>query len=73
MQRVYVEDLPAPIELTRPWLVEFPLDGTSNYARQFPFFCVSIGLCVNGRPQLGVIFDPLRGDPEFVTLTSIIV
>jgi myo-inositol-1(or 4)-monophosphatase len=43
------------------WVVD-PLDGTSNYARQFPFFCVSIALSVDGQPQVGVIFDPLRGE-----------
>jgi myo-inositol-1(or 4)-monophosphatase len=43
------------------WVVD-PLDGTSNYARQFPFFCVSIGLSIDGQPQVGVIFDPLRGE-----------
>jgi myo-inositol-1(or 4)-monophosphatase len=39
-----------------------PLDGTSNYARQFPFFCVAIALSIDGQPQVGVIFDPLRGE-----------
>jgi fructose-1,6-bisphosphatase/inositol monophosphatase family enzyme len=43
------------------WVVD-PLDGTSNYARQFPFFCVSIGLSVDGRPQAGVIYDPIRNE-----------
>jgi myo-inositol-1(or 4)-monophosphatase len=27
---------------TRRWIVD-PLDGTTNFANQFPFFCVSIG------------------------------
>src|SRR5690242_13478437 len=27
-----------------------PLDGTSNYAHGFPWFCVSIGLHVDGKP-----------------------
>ena len=49
-------DAPGPT-----WVVD-PLDGTSNYARQFPFFCVSIALSVDGQPQVGVIYDPLRGE-----------
>jgi myo-inositol-1(or 4)-monophosphatase len=39
------EGLHTPVDPAAPgptWVVD-PLDGTSNYARQFPFFCVSIG------------------------------
>jgi myo-inositol-1(or 4)-monophosphatase len=39
------------------WIVD-PLDGTTNYAHGFPFFCVSIGLEVEGRLTLGVAYDP---------------
>jgi myo-inositol-1(or 4)-monophosphatase len=45
----------------RLWIVD-PLDGTVNYANGIPFFCVSIGLIVDGRPSLGVIHDPTRGE-----------
>ncbi len=41
------------------WAID-PLDGTTNYAHQYPFFATSIGLLVNGVPQVGVIFDPFR-------------
>ena len=34
------------------WIVD-PLDGTTNYAHGFPFFCVSIGLEVDGQLALG--------------------
>ncbi len=43
----------------RLWIVD-PLDGTVNYANGIPFFCVSIGLVVEGRPTVGVIHDPTR-------------
>jgi len=43
------------------WVID-PLDGTSNYLRGFPHFCVSIALLDNGEPQHGVIFDPLRNE-----------
>jgi myo-inositol-1(or 4)-monophosphatase len=43
------------------WVID-PLDGTSNYLRGFPHFCVSIALVENGEPIHGVIFDPLRND-----------
>ena len=39
-----------------------PLDGTSNYLRGFPHYCVSIALVDNGEPIDAVIFDPLRNE-----------
>jgi myo-inositol-1(or 4)-monophosphatase len=39
-----------------------PLDGTVNYANGIPFYCVSIGLVVDDRPTVGVVFDPARDD-----------
>jgi myo-inositol-1(or 4)-monophosphatase len=39
------------------WVID-PLDGTTNYAHQYPFSAVSIGLLIGGVPTLGVIFDP---------------
>jgi myo-inositol-1(or 4)-monophosphatase len=43
------------------WVID-PLDGTHNYLRGFPHFCVSIGLVENGEPTLGVVYDPLRDE-----------
>ena len=45
----------------RTWIVD-PLDGTINYANGIPFFCVSIALVSDGRPVVGVIHDPVRGE-----------
>ncbi len=39
------------------WFVD-PLDGTTNYTHGFPFFCVSIGLEVEGALALGVVYSP---------------
>jgi myo-inositol-1(or 4)-monophosphatase len=39
-----------------------PLDGTSNYLRGLPHYCVSIALVENGEPTDGVVYDPLRND-----------
>jgi myo-inositol-1(or 4)-monophosphatase len=41
------------------WVID-PLDGTSNYLRGIPHWCVSIALVDNGEPLHGVVFDPLR-------------
>ncbi|RMH93602.1 inositol monophosphatase [Lysobacter pythonis] len=43
------------------WVID-PLDGTSNYLRGLPHYCVSIALVENGEPVHGVIFDPLRNE-----------
>ncbi len=43
------------------WLVD-PLDGTVNYMHAFPMFCVSIALAKNGKLEVGVVYDPVRGD-----------
>lgn len=45
----------------RAWVVD-PLDGTINYANGIPFFCVAIALVEAGRPVVGVIHDPIRGE-----------
>lgn len=41
------------------WAID-PLDGTTNYAHQYPFFSCSIGLLIDGVAQIGVIFDPFH-------------
>lgn len=41
------------------WAID-PLDGTTNYTHQYPFFAASIGLMIAGVPQIGVIFDPFH-------------
>jgi myo-inositol-1(or 4)-monophosphatase len=43
------------------WAVD-PLDGTTNFAHQYPFFAVSIGLLINGVPQVGVIYNPCHNE-----------
>ncbi|MBI5493082.1 MAG: inositol monophosphatase [Deltaproteobacteria bacterium] len=40
------------------WIID-PLDGTTNYAHGFPFFCVSIGFEASGRMVFGVVYDPV--------------
>ncbi|WP_088239850.1 inositol monophosphatase family protein [Calothrix rhizosoleniae] len=43
------------------WAID-PLDGTTNFAHQYPCFAVSIGLLINGIPQVGVIYDPFHDE-----------
>jgi myo-inositol-1(or 4)-monophosphatase len=39
------------------WVVD-PIDGTANFVRGLPDWCVSIGLLQAGRPELGAIYCP---------------
>ncbi len=43
------------------WVID-PLDGTSNYLRGFPHFCVSIALLEDGEPLHGLVYDPTRNE-----------
>lgn len=45
----------------RTWVID-PLDGTINYANGIPYFCVAIGLVVDGVPTVGVVHDPMRSE-----------
>lgn len=39
------------------WVVD-PIDGTANFVRDLPDWCVSIGLLAGGRLEIGVIYVP---------------
>jgi myo-inositol-1(or 4)-monophosphatase len=41
------------------WFTD-PLDGTTNYAHGYPFFCSSVALTIDGETVAGAIYDPLR-------------
>jgi myo-inositol-1(or 4)-monophosphatase len=41
----------------RLWLID-PIDGTANFARGLPRYCVSIGYLERGVPTIGAIYDP---------------
>jgi myo-inositol-1(or 4)-monophosphatase len=43
------------------WVID-PLDGTSNYLRGFPHWCVSLALVENGEPQHAVIYQPITNE-----------
>ena len=40
------------------WVVD-PIDGTVNFARGVPHFCVSIACVAEGEIEVGVIYDPM--------------
>jgi len=43
------------------WIVD-PLDGTTNYAHEHPFFCIAVALVAGREPLLGVIHAPRLGE-----------
>ena len=43
------------------WAID-PLDGTTNYAHQYPVAAVSVGLLIDGIPQVGVVYNPFRDE-----------
>jgi myo-inositol-1(or 4)-monophosphatase len=45
------------------WIVD-PIDGTTNFAHGVALFCVSIALEIDGRVEVGVIYEPI-GDELF--------
>jgi 3'(2'), 5'-bisphosphate nucleotidase len=44
----------------RVWMVD-PIDGTRDFIRGDTGYAVMIGLCVEGRPQVGVVAQPSSG------------
>ena len=54
--------------LKKTWIVD-PIDGTQNFCSNLPLSCVSIGLAVGGKSELGVVYDPYR-DELFVGVAS---
>ncbi|HYQ96205.1 MAG TPA: inositol monophosphatase family protein [Candidatus Eisenbacteria bacterium] len=45
----------------RVWIID-PLDGTVNYAHEYPVFAVSVALQVAGELVIGAVYNPLLDD-----------
>jgi len=52
-----IQEIPAG----QVWIVD-PLDGTTNFAHGFPWFCISIALMEAGMVRLGVIYCPVQDE-----------
>ena len=46
------------------WIID-PLDGTVNFAKTIPIFCVSIAACVNKEVICGVVYQPITKELFF--------
>jgi len=53
----------------RVWIVD-PMDGTREFVMRNPEYVVSVALVENGKPVLGVIYNPLSGDLYEATIGS---
>lgn len=41
------------------WILD-PIDGTTNFVHQFEFTVISLALCVDKQPVIGIIYCPIR-------------
>jgi myo-inositol-1(or 4)-monophosphatase len=57
----HAADSTARLEAPRVWIVD-PLDSKTNYVQGGDEFSVSIGLAIDGRAVLGVVFNPARDE-----------
>jgi len=46
---------------TGVWCID-PLDGTSNFSIGVPYYAVSVALLRNNQVEMGVVYDPSRGE-----------
>src|SRR6202162_2380175 len=62
-------DDPIRLQRSRVWGVD-PLDGTREFVKGIPEFCVSIGFVENGRPVAGGIFNPATDETFLGSIDS---
>jgi len=60
---ILAEELGATTQARTPsrfrWVFD-PLDGTTNYAHGLPIYCSSLALEIDGRAEVGAVYDPTR-------------
>lgn len=40
------------------WFIVDPIDGTTNFIRHLHHSCISVGLCIGGQMEYGVVYNP---------------
>lgn len=43
------------------WIID-PIDGTTNFIHRIPHFAISIGMVKDGKPMIGVVYNPVTDD-----------
>lgn len=59
----------------RPTFIVDPIDGTTNFYHGHPYLCISLGLAIDQKPAVGVIYNPytrslytgIKGKGSFLT------
>jgi myo-inositol-1(or 4)-monophosphatase len=59
--RIVGEEGPATTSSGPYWLID-PIDGTTNFVHGVPEFTLSAAFLQNGKPSLGVVYDPNRDE-----------
>lgn len=62
-------DDPVRLKHSRVWVVD-PLDGTREFVKGIPEFCVSIGFVEDGRPVAGGIYNPATDETFLGSIES---
>src|SRR5712671_2805 len=62
-------DDPVRLKCSRVWVVD-PLDGTREFVKGIPEFCVSIGFVEDGRPVAGGIYNPATDETFLGSIDS---
>lgn len=52
----------------RTWIID-PIDGTTNFAHDFPVYCVSVAMWEKGKPKVGVVIEINRNE-EFTAVAG---
>lgn len=67
---VLAEETESHDQLTdsRTWIID-PIDGTTNFAHDFPVYCVSVAMWENRQPKIAVVIEVNRNE-EFTAVAG---
>jgi len=60
-EAVLGEETGGDTQAKRLWIVD-PIDGTANFARGLPHFCISLARLTDGEPDLAFVYDPVHDE-----------
>ncbi|CAG9001654.1 MAG: 3'(2'),5'-bisphosphate nucleotidase CysQ [Candidatus Celerinatantimonas neptuna] len=58
---LFGEETGGSIKKPSVWVID-PIDGTANFARDIPHFCISIAFVHEGMTELGAIYNPVTDE-----------
>ena len=58
------EETTLQVESNYTWIID-PLDGTTNFLQNIPFYCVSVGLTHNGELVVGIVSDVVHQETYY--------